>query len=144
MPQETKKKPVYDASEQTPSLQGLVASREDEKALLGALEEAFDYRGDITLTLTDGAVVKGYIFDRRTGDSLHDSQLRLLPEASDEKVTVRYDMIDRIEFTGRDTAAGKSFDTWIRKYVAKKLAGEEASIQSELLDGQPGESGGIG
>ena len=32
-----------------------------------AFDEAFDYRGDVTLTLTDGSVVECYIFDRRAG-----------------------------------------------------------------------------
>ncbi|MBL8747458.1 MAG: hypothetical protein JNK58_14020 [Phycisphaerae bacterium] len=129
MPQETKSNPA-----ERPTLQGLVASREDEAALLAALEQAFDYRGDITLHLNDNRAITGYIFDRHTGRTLADSYLRLMTADSDDKISVHYHTIARIEFTGRDTAAGKSFDSWLKKYVEKKLAGEKASIDSEPLE----------
>lgn len=134
MPQETKQQFQTSLSSAAPTLQGLIASRDDEAALLDALEKAFDYRGDITLELTDGARISGYIFDRRTGATLRDSAVRLMGESSDEKVRITYDRIARLEFSGRDTAAGKSFETWLKKYVEKKLAGEKASIESEHLD----------
>jgi hypothetical protein len=136
MPQEVKS----DATEPTgptgerPTLQGLIATREDERALYDALEEAFDYRGDVTIDLTDGSCVRGYVFDRRSTGTLEGSSLRIMREDSDEKITVPYDRIARLEFTGRDTAAGKSFETWLKKYIEKKLAGEKASIESEPLD----------
>ena len=40
---------------------------------------AFDYRGDITVTRKDGSQVTGYLFDRRTGTSLADSAVRIIP-----------------------------------------------------------------
>ncbi len=133
MPQETKAHPDPDAAE-TPSLQGLVASREDEKALLDALENAFDYRGDCTIKRTDGSTVTGYIFDRRTGTTLAASTLRLLAPDSTEYTSISYDTIDAIEFSGKDPAHGKTFERWVERYVKKKLAGEKASIESEPLD----------
>jgi len=39
-----------------------------------------------------------------------------------------------LEFSGRDTAAGKSWENWLRKYAQKKVAGEIASIESDLGD----------
>lgn len=147
MPQETKQKfepghtpgqhqqaGVASIEGERPTLQGLVATKEDEAALLDALEQAFDYRGDITLDLSDGTSISGYIFDRQTGGTLAGSTLRLLREGSDAKMVIGYDKVARIAFTGRDTAAGKSFDTWLKKYVEKKLAGEKASLESEPLE----------
>lgn len=139
MPQEAKSGANIDnlvalASGESGSLQGLVATRDDERALLAALEQAFDYRGDVTLTLTDGTSVFGYVFDRRRGVGLSASSVRLLTPESNERVVVPFDRIARVEFTGRDTAAGKSFATWIKRYVEKKLAGQKASIESEPLD----------
>lgn len=139
MPQETKKAPpsveeVLARHEHAPTLQGLVAGREDERALLDALEQAFDYRGDVTVTLASGEAVTGYIFDRRTGASLTDSRLRLLTADSDAKRSIAYSDIARIEFTGKDAAHGKSFEGWLRRYVEKKLRGEAASIESETLE----------
>lgn len=135
MPQETKSKGVNGgAGAGASSLQGLVATRADERALLDALEKAFDYRGDCTIGRADGTTVTGYIFDRRTGDSLADSTLRLMTADSDTPVVITYTDIERLEFSGRDAAHGKSFETWVTRYIEKKLAGETASIESEPLD----------
>lgn len=115
------------------SLQGLVATREDERALADALEKAFDYRGDVTLSLSSQEQVEGFIFDRRRGEGLSDSRVRLmLPDGS--KREVRFDAIERVEFTGRDAAHGKSFETWVKKFTEKRLQGERASIESDPLD----------
>jgi len=112
-------------------LQGWVPDLADHAELFKALDQAFDYRGDVTLTLKDETVIDGYIFDRRTGQGLDDSFLRLIPKGSDERVEVVYADIARLEFSGKDTAAGKSWETWVRKYVEKKMAGEEASIYED-------------
>lgn len=105
----------------------------DEATAMAVLEKAFDYRGDVTLTLKSGGTVAGYLFDRRRGPTLRESHVRLMPLEGD-KVAVAYDQITRIAFSDRDPAAGKSFETWVKKYVEKKLAGEKASIESEKLD----------
>ncbi len=44
-----------------------------------ALEKAFDYRGDIQLTLKDGSIVEGYVFDRRSAATLAGSAVRVIP-----------------------------------------------------------------
>lgn len=124
---------------QTPAQQALPGWTADLTAVnaaeaLDILERAFDYRGDVTLTLADGRAVTGYLFDRRRGKGLADSSVRLLCPGSDDKVAVAYADVRRIAFDPRDPAAGKSFETWVKKYVEKKLAGEKASIESETLD----------
>lgn len=124
----------HDGHAERATLQGLVATRSDEAALLAALEQAFDYRGDVTLELTDGSRLAGYVYDRKAGPTLATSALRLMPENDAGRVTIAYDRIARIEFTGKDTAAGKSFDNWLKKYVEKKMAGQSANIESETLD----------
>lgn len=105
-------------------LQGSSYQLVSESDLLEALEKAFDYRGDVTIIRRDGSRIEGYIFDRRTGASLDDSYVRLFPKNETEKISVPYSEVGGLEFTGRDTAAGKSWEAWVRKYVAKKLAGE--------------------
>ena len=106
---------------------------EDETRL--ALEKAFDYRGDVTITRKDGSTIEGYIFDRRTGKTLADSAVRLFPKTSNDKVAIPFTDIARLAFTGRDTAAGKSFETWVKKYREKKAAGEKnIEIKPESLD----------
>ena len=106
-----------------------------EQELLADLEKAFDYRGDVTVTRQDGTRVEGYIFDRKTAATLAASRLRLYPKDSTEKVTLSYADIANLEFTGRDTAAGKSWAAWLKKYWEKKAAGEKKiEIQPENLD----------
>lgn len=100
-----------------------------------ALEKAFDYRGDVTITRPDGTKIEGYIFDRRTGASLEDSFVRVMPAGSRERVRVAYSDIAALAFTGRDMAAGKSWEAWVAKYQAKKAAGETGiGLEPEALD----------
>jgi hypothetical protein len=100
----------------------------------GAFDQAFDYRGDVTLTLADGSVLECYIFDRREGRTFAESTVRVMLSATGEKRTIGYPQIARLEFSGKDTAAGKTWENWVRRYVEKRLAGERASIESEHID----------
>jgi hypothetical protein len=116
-------------------LEGWIPDLAGEEELRQALEKAFDYRGDVTITRKDGSKIEGYIFDRRTGNSLADSVVRLFPKDSSQKVAVPYTEIAALAFSGRDTAAGKSWEAWLRKYWEKKTAGEKnIGIQAEKLE----------
>ncbi len=116
-------------------LEGRAFENATESELRDALEQAFDYRGDITITKRDGTRVEGYIFDRRTGPTLQESEVRLYPKGSDTKLTVLYSDIAALAFTGRDTAAGKSWEAWVKKYWERKQAGEKGiAIEPESLD----------
>jgi hypothetical protein len=115
-------------------LEGWVPELAGEEEIRQALEKAFDYRGDVTITRKDGSKVEGYIFDRRTGKTLADSAVRLFPKDADQKISIAYSDIAALAFSGRDTAAGKSFEAWVRKYWEKKAAGEKnIGIQAEEL-----------
>lgn len=116
-------------------LEGWVPELASDAEKRAALEKAFDYRGDVTLTLKNGARLEGYIFDRRTGQTLADSFVRLFPKDQDEKISIAYADVAAIVFSGRDTAAGKSFEAWVKKYWAKRAAGERnIGIEAEKLD----------
>ena len=116
-------------------LEGWVPELAGEEEVRQALEKAFDYRGDVTITRKDGSKVEGYIFDRRTGKTLADSAVRLFPKDADQKISIPYSDIAALAFSGRDTAAGKSFEAWVRKYWEKKAAGEKnIGIQAETLE----------
>ena len=116
-------------------LEGWVPELAGEEEVRQALEKAFDYRGDVTITRKDGSKVEGYIFDRRTGKTLADSAVRLFPKDADQKISIPYSQIAALAFSGRDTAAGKSFEAWVRKYWEKKAAGEKnIGIQAEALE----------
>jgi hypothetical protein len=123
------------AGREREQLEGWVPELASEAEIREALEKAFDYRGDITITRKDGSKVEGYLFDRRSGSSLADSFVRIIPSTEKTKVNVAYADIAAIAFSGRDTAAGKTFEAWVAKYWAKKAAGEQnIQIEPEKLD----------
>jgi hypothetical protein len=116
-------------------LEGSVPSLASAEDLRKALEQAFDYRGDVSITRKDGSTIEGYIFDRSSGSGLSDSFVRLLPKDGSSKVRISYAEIAALAFTGRDMAAGKSWENWVRHYWEKKAAGEnDISLQPEKLE----------
>ena len=106
------------------SVEGWVPELATESELRGALEKAFDYRGDVAITKKDGSKIDGYIFDRVTGVNLETSFIRVLPRDSNQRVKISYAEIAALVFSGRDPAAGKSWEAWVRKYWDKKSSGE--------------------
>lgn len=85
--------------------------------------------------MKNGEKVEGYIFDRRLGKSLADSVVRLYPKSGDQKLTIRFTDVAALAFTGKDTAAGKSWEAWMEKYREKKAAGEKnIGLHPEALD----------
>ncbi len=120
---------------QREAIEGWIPDLASEAELRDALEKAFDYRGDVTITRKDGTRVEGYLFDRRSGSTLDDSVVRLILQNSAEKISIAYSNIAALAFSGRDTAAGKSWEAWIRKYWEKKAAGEtHIALEPEKLD----------
>ena len=116
-------------------LQGWVPELACEAELRDALERAFDYRGDVLITRKDGTQVEGYIFDRRTGRTFVDSVVRLLPKDGSGKISISYADIAALTFTGRDMAAGNSWESWVKQYWERKAAGEKGiSLQPEKLE----------
>ena len=64
-----------------------------------------------------------------------DSFVRIIPTNNRAKVNIAYSDVAALAFTGRDTAAGKSFDAWVKKYTEKKAAGEKnIQIEPERLE----------
>jgi hypothetical protein len=123
------------AGRERENLEGWIPTLASDTEIFEALEKAFDYRGDVTLTLKDGRTINGYIFDRRTGSDLRSSAVRIIPSTERTKLTIPYADIAALAFTGRDTAAGKSFEAWVKKYWEKKAAGEKGiAIEPEALD----------
>jgi hypothetical protein len=117
------------------TVQGWVPKLATEEELRIALEKAFDYRGDVTLTLQDGSKIEGYIFDRVTGSSLGTSFVRVMPKDDLQKRKIAYADIAALAFSGKDTAAGKSWESWVRKYWEKKAAGQGAlNLEPESLE----------
>ena len=68
----------------------------------------------------------------------HIDTVRLMPSGPETtRVAVEASRIRTIALSSRDPAAGKSWESWVRRYAEKKLKGERAEIQSEPLDEPP-------
>src|ERR1035441_988528 len=101
-----------------PTLKGADIAAADQ--LAAGLEQAFDYRGDVTITLQTGESVEGYIFDR----DLAAATMRILTKAG-RKIAIAYADVARLSFAGRDMADGRSWEAWVGKYAQRKAAGEK-------------------
>jgi hypothetical protein len=52
-----------------------------------------------------------------------------------ERPAIPYSEIASIAFTGRDTAAGKTYEAWVKKYWEKRGKGEKnISLEPEVLE----------
>jgi len=117
------------------NLQGWIPELATEADIRAVIEKAFDYRGDVTITRKDGVQVTGYLFDRRIGKTLNDSVIRLMLATSNDRPAIPYSEVAGIAFTGRDTAAGKSYEAWVKKYWEKREKGEKnISLEPEALE----------
>ena len=118
------------------NLEGYVPSLATADEIRAAFDKAFDFRGDLTITLKTGDSVEGYVFDRRAESAdLSQCVVRMFPKNSAEKIAIRYSDIAALAFTGKDSAAGKSFEAWVKKYNEKKARGEKnIGIDAEPLE----------
>jgi len=131
------------AGRERENLQGWIPALATESEIREALEKAFDYRGDVTVTRKDGSVVEGYLYDRFNAPTLEGSVVRIIPtppkgaapSTTVQRVNISYADVAALNFSGKDTAAGKRFEDWVKQYVEKKAAGEtNIQIVPEKLD----------
>jgi hypothetical protein len=116
-------------------LEGWVPELAGEDEVRAALEKAFDYRGDVTITLKSGETIEAYIFNRQTGTTLAESWVQYFTPKAEDKRRVSYAEIARLEFSGRDRAAGKHWEDWVKAYNERKAAGEKGiGLHPEKLE----------
>jgi hypothetical protein len=92
-----------------------------------AVELAFDYRGDVTLTLCSRETVTGYIYNRHI--TVNESYLELFAADRPNAQRIPYSDITTIAFTGEDTASGKSWEAWVSKKESERQV-EAAKIEA--------------
>ncbi|HKN87660.1 MAG TPA: hypothetical protein VJV04_12430 [Nitrospiraceae bacterium] len=111
------------------SLEGRVFRPATYVDLVEAVEQAFDYRGDVSLELASGRTVEGYVSNR---DATAVSPfLHLYPKDASDLQVILYADIKAISFTGKDTASGKSWEAWVTKKEAQRRAEtEQASAEA--------------
>ena len=109
------------------SLEGAVFTFQSETDRFEAIDKAFDYRGDVTLTLHNEQV-EGYIFNREP--KAVPPRIEVFIKGSDQPRIIPYDDVTAIAFTGKDTADGKSWDAWVNKKEHERQA-EADRIKAE-------------
>lgn len=90
------------------SLQDWVPKLSEELSLAHVIDLAFDYRGDVTVVKHDGSEAVGYLFNRYASGVTPTINL-MTPGGVEQPLAIPYADIANIKFTGRDTAAGKSY-----------------------------------
>ena len=117
------------------NVQGWIPALGSDGELRYALEKAFDYRGDVAITLKSGERIDAFIFNRHTGATLADSHVEYFAPKVAQKLRLSYADIDRLEFSGKDCAAGKQWQDWVTKYNERKAAGEKGiALNPDALD----------
>jgi hypothetical protein len=121
------------AAPQEETLQGreFVLSTDEERN--AAFEQAFDYRGDVTLELRSGERIEGYLFNREpTGNP---PSVSLLLKGSDQPRLVAYNEIAKLVLSGKDAADGKSYEAWKAKKKAERDAEAKRIEEKMKADG---------
>ena len=86
----------------------------DEAMLREAIGHACDYRGDVTIHLNNGEQVIGYVFDRQ--EEIPQPYVKIFLANQSEASLVKYQDIVELEFSGEDTAFGRSWENWEEKW----------------------------
>lgn len=102
------------------SLQGRQFTPRSFAELAEAIELAFDYRGDVTVTLRSGRQLVGYLFNRTAKGQ--NSTFEIFPEGDSGAQSVRYDDVVSVAFSGEDTASGNSWENWVAKKESERKA----------------------
>ncbi len=123
------KTPDYHAD----SPEGRVFRPQTKEELKEAIEQAFDYRGDVTLELASGTSVEGYLYNRDLAGPR--PTVQLFPRQGSELREVPYDDIVAILFTGEDTAFGKSWEAWVAKKESQRRAEAEQAAEAARVRG---------
>ena len=74
------------------------------KTVADQIEAAYDYRGHVTLTLNDGAVVEGFLFNREVAPSSGEPYVEILRKDSDERLRFAAKDVKSVALTGKDFA----------------------------------------
>jgi hypothetical protein len=111
------------------SLEGRIFTPATHAELVEAVEQAFDYRGDVSLGLCSGETVEGYVSNRDV--TAAEPYLAIFPLNESRARTIQYADIRTISFTGKDTASGKSWEAWVtKKHAQRQAEAERASADA--------------
>lgn len=103
------------------SREGWAPEPGDAAELAHVIDLAFDYRGNTTVVGRDGVEREGYVFNRNA--DVPEPYLEMLDLDGAGPFRIPYADVRTIRFTGKDTAAGKSYAAWLARREAEKAVG---------------------
>jgi hypothetical protein len=109
------------------SLEGWAPEPAADLSLAQIVDLAFDYRGNTTVVKRDGTALAGYVFNRDAESPA--PYLEMFDLDGGGPYRIPYAEVRTVHFTGKDTAAGKSYAAWLARRQAEK-AGQAADAPS--------------
>ena len=106
--------------------EGLTFRPRSQAELSQVIDEAFHYRGDVTLHLNSGERVDGYLSNRNS--DVTPPYVMIMLQGQSVPRNIQYAEIHAVSFTGEDTASGKDWEDWAKKKKSERQA-EAASIE---------------
>ena len=101
------------------TLQGWVPEIGEFLTLAEVIDLAFDYRGNTTVVKVDGTEIEGYVFNRDR--EAPEPFIQIFDAAGNGPMRIPYSEIRNIRFTGRDMAAGNSWQAWLERREREKV-----------------------
>ncbi|MEZ0299691.1 MAG: hypothetical protein ACAI35_24820, partial [Candidatus Methylacidiphilales bacterium] len=117
--------------EDLPTMEGMNFTFTNDTDRYEGLDKAFDYRGDVTLTLASGETLSAFIFNREA--DLKPPRISVFVKGEDAPRYFTYSEINAVAFTGKDPANGKSWRNWVAKKHSERKA-EADKLEAELKD----------
>ncbi|MBI2384608.1 MAG: hypothetical protein HYV14_01215 [Elusimicrobia bacterium] len=75
------------------------------KDVAAQIDEAFDFRGHVTVTFADGKTLEGYLFNRELAPFKGEAYIEMIPKDSDQRLRFPAASVKSVALTGKDFAS---------------------------------------
>lgn len=75
------------------------------KEVAAQIDEAFDFRGHVTVVFTDGKTVEGYLFNRELTPMSGEAYIEMIPKDTDQRLRFPAASVMSVALTGKDFAS---------------------------------------
>jgi len=76
------------------------------KEVAAQIDEAFDFRGHVTVTFTDGKTLEGYMYNREHAPfPKGEAYIEMIPKDSDQRLRFASATVKSVAITGKDFAS---------------------------------------
>lgn len=69
------------------------------------IDEAFDFRGHVTVRFTDGKTLEGYLFNRELAPMKGEAYIEVIPKDTDQRLSFPAASVQSVAITGKDFAS---------------------------------------